>query len=286
MEELTPAEIVRELDRYIVGQAEAKRAVAVAMRNRWRRQRLPSELREEVVPKNIIMIGPTGVGKTEIARRLARLANSPFLKIEASKFTEVGYVGRDVDSIIRDLTEIAKNMVRQENTQEVREQAAVQAEERLLDLLLPAPPHLTRDSEKGEDLDDLGQQHYFQTREKFRSYLREGKLQDREVELEVAERGMPLIEILPGSGMEEMDIQIKDMLGGLFPQRKKRRRVKVPEALKLLTEQEAQKLIDMDKVIQEAIARVEQTGIVFLDELDKVAGREGGHGPDVYREGV
>ena len=286
MEELTPAEIVRELDRYIVGQAEAKRAVAVAMRNRWRRQRLPSELREEVVPKNIIMIGPTGVGKTEIARRLARLANSPFLKIEASKFTEVGYVGRDVDSIIRDLTEIAKNMVRQENTQEVREQPAVQAEERLLDLLLPAPPHLTRDSEKGEDLDDLGQQHYFQTREKFRSYLREGKLQDREVELEVAERGMPLIEILPGSGMEEMDIQIKDMLGGLFPQRKKRRRVKVPEALKLLTEQEAQKLIDMDKVIQEAIARVEQTGIVFLDELDKVAGREGGHGPDVSREGV
>ena len=285
MEALTPREIVQELDKYIIGQGQAKRAVAIALRNRWRRQQLPPELRDEVAPKNIIMIGPTGVGKTEIARRLAALARSPFLKIEASKFTEVGYVGRDVESMIRDLMELAKNMVQQEAIEHVKARAEELAEERLLDLLLPPPPSLLQ-SEGGAGLDDLGQQHYQRTRDKFRLYLREGKLDDRFVELEVQERNLPMIEVISGSGVEEMDINIKDMLGNLFPQRKKRRKAKVPEAFTMLVQEESQKLIDMEHVIKEAVCRVEQSGIIFLDEIDKIAGRESTFGPDVSREGV
>ncbi|MGH8058576.1 MAG: ATP-dependent protease ATPase subunit HslU [Candidatus Entotheonellia bacterium] len=287
METFTPKQIVAELDKYIVGQHQAKRAVAIALRNRWRRQQLSAELRDEVAPKNIIMIGPTGIGKTEIARRLAHLTRSPFLKVEASKFTEVGYVGRDVESMIRDLTELAKNMVRGEEFKNIEDKARVNAEERLLDLLLPAPPTRRRAGEPQIGLDPLGQEHYQQTREKFRRYLREGKLDSRDVELEVEERSMPLIEVISGSGLEDMDINIKDMLGNMFPQRKKRRKAKVPEALELLAQEEAQKLIDMDRVVREAVMRVEQAGIVFLDEIDKIAGRERNFGgPDVSREGV
>ncbi len=283
---LTPREIVQELDKYIVGQDDAKRAVAIALRNRWRRQQLAPELRNEVAPKNIIMIGPTGVGKTEVARRLASLAHSPFLKIEASKFTEVGYVGRDVESMIRDLTELSKNMVQQEEMKRVQEKAAENAEERLLDLLLPHPPS-PPDAEPSGNFDDLGQQHYQKTREKFRQYLREGKLDDRFVELEVQDgNNLPMIEVVSGSGMEDMGIHIKDMLGNLFPQRKKRRKVKVPDAFNVLMQEEAQRLVDMDAVVKEAVRRVEQSGIIFLDELDKIAGRERSSSPDVSREGV
>jgi ATP-dependent HslUV protease ATP-binding subunit HslU len=283
MDALTPREIVKELDKYIVGQDAAKRAVAIALRNRWRRQQLAPELRDEIAPKNIIMIGPTGVGKTEIARRLAALARSPFLKVEASKFTEVGYVGRDVESMVRDLMELGKNIVQQEEMERVKARAAELAEERLLDLLLPQPPSLSRGQ---ESLDELGQQHYQKTRERFRQYLHERKLEDRFVEIEVQERNFPMIEVISGAGIEEMDINIKDMLGNLFPQRKKRRKAKVPEALNILLQEEAQKLIDMENVVKEAIQRVEQSGIIFLDEIDKIAGRERGVGPDVSREGV
>jgi ATP-dependent HslUV protease ATP-binding subunit HslU len=287
MDTLTPKQIVAELDKYIVGQHGAKRAVAIALRNRWRRQQLQPELRDEVAPKNIIMIGPTGIGKTEIARRLAHLTRSPFLKVEASKFTEVGYVGRDVESIIRDLTELAKNMVREEEFKKVEEKARVSAEERLLDLLLPSPPSRRKAGEGSVGLDPLGQEHYQQTREKFRQYLHDGKLNSRDVEIDVEERSLPFIEVISGSGLEDMDINIKDMLGNMFPQRKKRRRAKVPEALDILAQEEAQKLIDMDKVLKEAVRRVEQAGIVFLDEIDKIAGRERNFGgPDVSREGV
>jgi ATP-dependent HslUV protease ATP-binding subunit HslU len=287
METLTPKQIVAELDKYIVGQLDAKRAVAIALRNRWRRQQLPIELRDEVAPKNIIMIGPTGIGKTEIARRLAHLTRSPFLKVEASKFTEVGYVGRDVESMIRDLTELAKNLVREEEAKQIEDKARINAEERLLDLLLPVPPARRKPGEAAIGLDPLGQEQYQQTREKFRQYVRDGKLDNREVELEVEERSMPFIEVISGSGLEDMDINIKDMLGNMFPQRKKRRKAKVPEALDILAQEEAQKLIDMDKVVKEAIKRVEQAGIVFLDEIDKIAGRERNlGGPDVSREGV
>jgi len=284
MDALTPRGIVEELDKYIVGQHDAKRAVAIALRNRWRRQQLGPDMRDEIAPKNIIMIGPTGVGKTEIARRLAALAHSPFLKVEASKFTEVGYVGRDVESMIRDLVELAKKMVQQEAIESVKVRAAEQAEERLLDLLLPPSPSQT--SEGYAALDELGQQHYQKTREKFRQYLHEGKLDDRFVELEIEARSFPMIEVVSGSGMEDMDINIKDMLGNLFPKQSKRRKANVPEALKILTQEESQKLIDMDNVTQEAIERVEQSGIIFLDEIDKIAGREGMAGPDVSREGV
>ncbi len=281
--ELTPQEIVRELDKYIVGQKKAKRAVAIALRNRWRRQQLPPQLREEVLPKNILMIGPTGVGKTEIARRLAKLANAPFIKVEASKFTEVGYVGRDVESIIRDLTKVAVRMVKEEKEREVQEKARRLAEERVLDLLLPMPKGRAR----GMSLDpNLVEQHK-RTREQFRQLLKEGKLNDRFVEVEVEDKSvMPMVEVIPITGMEDMDISIREMLGNLFPKKTKRKRMRVEEALEYLTKQEAERLIDMDEVVREAIERVEQTGIVFIDEIDKIAGRESTHGPDVSREGV
>lgn len=289
LDELTPREIVSELDKHVVGQHEAKRAVAIALRNRMRRQKLPPELAEEIMPKNIIMIGPTGVGKTEIARRLARLANSPFLKVEASKFTEVGYVGRDVESMIRDLVEIAIDMVREEKMEEVAEKAEQNAEERLLDLLLPGSPSTSSSSGStgfvlasgGEDGDSSTR-----TREKLRQQLREGKLDERIVELDVRERSVPAFEIISSQGVEEMDINIKDMLPNIFGQRTKKRKMKVSEAFEYLIQEEESKLIDMDHVTRVAVDRVEQSGIIFLDEIDKIAGRESGHGPDVSREGV
>src|SRR5438477_2234179 len=271
LDELTPREIVRELDKYVIGQKGAKRAVAVALRNRIRRQKLPPEMAEEVMPKNIIMIGPTGVGKTEIARRLAKLANSPFLKVEASKFSEVGYVGRDVEPMIRDLVEISIYMVREERLAEVEDRAERNAEERLLDLLMPAP------AEESESVE--------RTREKLRERLRAGKLDDRMVELDVRERG-PSFEVTTATGIEEMDINLKDMLPGLFAGRTRKRKMRVSEAIDYLVQEEEQKLVDMDQVTRTAIERVERSGIIFLDEIDKIAGREGGHGPDVSREGV
>jgi len=277
---LTPRQVVEELDKYVIGQHKAKRAVAIALRNRWRRQRLSEDLRDEVMPKNIIMIGPTGVGKTEIARRLAKLVQAPFLKIEASKFTEVGYVGRDVESIIRDLTEIGINMVKTEMSEQVQEKAAVMAEERLLDLLLP--PHRTSPGPETPTVEQEEQR--TSTREKFRQQLREGKLDERIVELEQKEKVMPF-GIISNVGMEEIEMNLKEMLGGLLPEKTKRRKAKVPDALRILIQEEAAKLIDMDKVIKEALQRIEQSGIVFLDEIDKIAGRES-HGPDVSREGV
>lgn len=286
MEVLTPKQIVAELDKYIIGQKNAKRSVAIALRNRWRRQQLPEGLREEIAPKNIIMIGPTGVGKTEIARRLAKLTNSPFTKVEATKFTEIGYVGRDVESMIRELVELAKNMVKGEKMQEVYQQAAINAEERLLDLLLPPIPALKKDIESIEGHESHEDQQYKKSREKLRNYLKEGKLKDRMVEIEQAEQFFPMIEVVSATGIEDMDINLKDMLGNLFPQRKKCRKVKIPEALTILKEEEAKKLIDMDKAIQEALRRVEESGIIFLDEIDKIAGRGTSHGPDVSREGV
>jgi len=276
MKTFTPREIVSELDKYIVGQRDAKRAVAIALRNRWRRQQVPEPLRDEIAPKNIIMIGPTGVGKTEIARRLAKLAQAPFLKIEASKFTEVGYVGRDVESMIRDITELAVNMMKAEESHKVQQRADEMAEERLLDLLLPSPGRSTQ--KEGED--------QRVTREKLRKLLKAGKLNDKYVEVEIVDRTLPIVEVFSASGLEEMDINIKDMFGGLFPKKKKQRKVKVPEALIIVSQEEAHKLIDMDTVIKQAVERVEQSGIIFLDEIDKIAGRESTLGPDVSREGV
>ena len=271
LDELTPREIVRELDKYVIGQTEAKRAVAVALRNRIRRQKLEPEMSEEVVPKNILMIGPTGVGKTEIARRLAKLANSPFLKVEASKFTEVGYVGRDVESMIRDLVEISIEMVREERLEEVGERAEKNAEERILDLLMPPQAEASETVER--------------TREKLREKLRAGKLDDRVVEIDVKERGATFEISTPG-GIEEMDVNLKDVLPGIFGQRTRKRKMRVAEAIDYVVQEEEQKLIDMDQVTRVALERVERSGIIFLDEIDKIAGRESGHGPDVSREGV
>src|SRR6202790_4708087 len=283
-DELTPREIVVELDKYIVGQSAAKRAVAIALRNRVRRQKLPAELAEEVLPKNILMIGPTGVGKTEIARRLARLAGCPFVKVEASKYTEVGYVGRDVESMVRDLVETSIDMVREEKLDEVADRAEQAAEERVLDLLLPpsAPPA------QGTSEADLAQQREQtqRTREKLRAQLREGKLDQRMVDLEVRERSMPSFEIISNQGVEEMDVNIKDMLSGMFGQQKKKRKMSVADAFEYLIQEEENKLLDMDQVTRTAVKRAEQMGIIFIDEIDKVAGRESGHGPDVSREGV
>ena len=305
LDELTPREIVAELDKYVVGQHDAKRAVAIALRNRMRRQKLSPEMAEEVMPKNIIMIGPTGVGKTEIARRLAKLANSPFLKVEASKFTEVGYVGRDVESMIRDLIEIAIDMVREEKLEDVAEKAEMNAEERILDLLLPPSPSTAaaapadgtastpRRVRAGNGSDrataaasTLPAESSSRTREKLRQQLREGKLDERMVELDVREKNMPAFEIISNQGIEDMDINFKDMLPNIFGQRTKKRKMKVSEAFDYLIAEEEQRLIDMDQVTKTALDRVEQSGIIFLDEIDKIAGRESGHGPDVSREGV
>jgi ATP-dependent HslUV protease ATP-binding subunit HslU len=300
LDELTPREIVVELDKHVIGQKDAKRAVAIALRNRMRRQKLSAELAEEIIPKNIIMIGPTGVGKTEIARRLAKLANSPFLKVEASKFTEVGYVGRDVESMVRDLVEIAIDNVREEKLEDVADKAELNAEERLLDILLPpSAPAPSSSSSTGSsassplasggvviDGNTALTESSNRTREKLRQQLREGKLDERMVEIDVRERNFPSFEIMTNQGVEEMDVNLKDMLPSIFGQRTKKRKMKVNEAFEYLIQEEEQRLIDMDQVTRMAIDRVENAGIIFLDEIDKIAGREGGHGPDVSREGV
>jgi ATP-dependent HslUV protease ATP-binding subunit HslU len=304
LDEMTPREIVAELDKYVVGQQAAKRAVAIALRNRMRRQKLAPELADEIMPKNIIMIGPTGVGKTEIARRLAKLTNSPFLKVEASKFTEVGYVGRDVESIVRDLVEIAIDMVREEKMEEVEDKAELAAEDRLIDLLLPPTPTAASAAaavhepgsnviqlpaatpEGSSNAEDKPGDREQRTREKLRQQFREGKLDERTVELDVRDRAQPSFEVITNQGSEEMDINLKDMLPGLFGQRTKKRKMKVVEAFDYLVQEEENRLIDMDQVTRLAVERVEDSGIVFLDEIDKIAGREGGHGPDVSREGV
>ncbi|MEJ2670960.1 MAG: ATP-dependent protease ATPase subunit HslU [Deltaproteobacteria bacterium] len=296
---LTPREIVGELDKFIVGQHDAKRAVAIALRNRWRRQQIPENLRDEIAPKNIIMIGPTGVGKTEIARRLAKLTASPFLKIEASKFTEVGYVGRDVESMIRDLTELAVNMVKTEERAKVQAKAAEAVEERLLDLLLPGSTQTDKGPSRAEGFGEMTSEARAEldkpadvtaerdkTREKLRSLLKAGRLEDRFVEVEVSQRTTPVVEIFSAAGIEEMDFNFKDMLGNLFPGKTKQRKVKISEAREYLLQEEAGRLIDMDRVVEEARRKVEHNGIIFLDEIDKIVGRDQTRGPDVSREGV
>jgi len=284
LDDMTPREIVTELDKYIVGQTAAKRAVAVALRNRVRRQKLEPEMAEDVLPKNILMIGPTGVGKTEIARRLARLAGCPFVKVEASKYTEVGYVGRDVESMVRDLVETSIDMVREEKLDEVADRAEQAAEERVLDLLLPPLPPAPAGTSESELLAQREQTQ--RTREKLRAQLREGKLDQRMVDLEVRERAMPSFEIISNQGIEEMDVNLKDMLSGIFGQQKKKRKMSVADAFEYLIQEEENKLLDMDQLTRVAVERAEQMGIIFIDEIDKVAGREAGHGPDVSREGV
>jgi len=284
LDDMTPREIVAELDKYIVGQNAAKRAVAVALRNRVRRQKLPPEIAEDVLPKNILMIGPTGVGKTEIARRLARLAGCPFVKVEASKYTEVGYVGRDVESMVRDLVETSIDMVREEKLDEVADRAEQTAEERVLDLLLPPSPPPAPGTSEADAAQQRDQTQ--RTREKLRAQLREGKLDQRMVDIEVRERAMPSFEIISNQGVEEMDVNLKDMLSGMFGQQKKKRKMSVADAFEYLIQEEENKLLDMDQVTRVAVERAEQMGIIFIDEIDKVAGRESGHGPDVSREGV
>jgi ATP-dependent HslUV protease ATP-binding subunit HslU len=284
LDDMTPREIVAELDKYIVGQNAAKRAVAVALRNRVRRQKLPPEIAEDVLPKNILMIGPTGVGKTEIARRLARLAGCPFVKVEASKYTEVGYVGRDVESMVRDLVETSIDMVREEKLDEVADRAEQTAEERVLDLLLPPSPAPAPNTTEADAA--LQREQTQRTREKLRTQLREGKLDQRMVDIEVRERSMPSFEIISNQGVEEMDVNLKDMLSGMFGQQKKKRKMSVADAFEYLIQEEENKLLDMDQVTRVAVERAEQMGIIFIDEIDKVAGRESGHGPDVSREGV
>jgi ATP-dependent HslUV protease ATP-binding subunit HslU len=284
LDQMTPRQIVAELDKHVVGQHAAKRAVAIALRNRMRRQKLPPDLADEIMPKNIIMIGPTGVGKTEIARRLAKLANSPFLKVEASKFTEVGYVGRDVESMIRDLVEIAIDMVREERLEEIEDKADLNAEERLLDVLLPAASVADAAADAGTVIE--GNDSRQRTREKLRQQFREGRLDERIVEIDVRDRNAPSFEVISNQGVEEMDINLKDVLPGLFGARTKKRKMKVTEAFEYMVQEEEQRLIDMDQVTRTAVSRVEESGIIFLDEIDKIAGREGGHGPDVSREGV
>jgi ATP-dependent HslUV protease ATP-binding subunit HslU len=290
LDELTPREIVTELDKHVVGQKAAKRAVAIALRNRQRRQKLPPDIADDIMPKNIIMIGPTGVGKTEIARRLAKLTNSPFLKVEASKFTEVGYVGRDVESMIRDLVEIAIDMVREERLEEVEDRAEMNAEERLLDVLLPppppAPPAASAPTLEAQQLTLPGSDSYQRSREKMRQQFREGKLDERMVELDVRDRGMAQFGIISNQNLEDMEMNLKDMLPNIFGGSSKKRKMKVSDAFDYLVDEEEGRLIDMDSVNRAAVERVESNGIIFLDEIDKIAGREGGHGPDVSREGV
>jgi len=288
IEEFTPGQIVEELDKYIIGQDKAKKSVAIALRNRWRRQQVPDDLREEIYPNNIILIGPTGVGKTEIARRLARLANAPFIKIEATKFTEVGYVGRDVESIIRDLTDLSVSMVRNEKTAKVQEVANRHAEDRLLEILLPPPPKRKRVSFDGDDMTeaDDARERYERNKAKMRARLEKGELDDRMVELDVKSEQFPLMQIISPMGVEEMGVNLQDLFGGMMPQKTKRKKMKLKDARLHLIQEEAQKLIDMEQVVQEAIERVQNSGIVFLDEIDKIAGENGKSGPDVSRQGV
>lgn len=291
MNSLKPSEIVKELDKYIIGQHKAKRSVAIALRNRWRRQQVPEDLRDEIAPKNIILIGPTGVGKTEIARRLSKLTDSPFNKVEASKFTEVGYVGRDVESMVRDLVELTVTLVRSKEQESVREKALSLAEERMLDILLPKPGRQQADkrdetAETGLELVTSENDESSSTRNKLRAMLREGKLDNRIIDLDVSERQTPVIEIFSTLGMEEMGMNFKEMLGGLMPKSTKKRKVKVSEAMEILAQEESQRLVDMDRVVKNAISKVEQSGIIFIDEIDKIVGKNGGSGPDVSREGV